>query len=98
MLKAAVPVLFKVTVTGELVVPADTPTVQLSLTDGAAPTLDLIVQVGFAASKTEARKLVEERGIRLNGQPLEDPLGRITVTTGDILQRGKRKFVRLALK
>jgi tyrosyl-tRNA synthetase len=81
--------------TGEMVVPADTPTIQVN--DGTIAALDLIVKVGFATSKSEARKLVEEKGIRLNGQPLEDPLAKMSLQSGDILQRGKRKFVRLEL-
>lgn len=86
--------------TEELVVPADTPTVQLSrgsLLDGRMPVLKLVVAAGFASSNSEARRLVEERGIRLNGVVVEDPLGTAEVKDGDILQRGKRKFVRLAV-
>jgi tyrosyl-tRNA synthetase len=85
---------------GELVVPADTPTVTIGgdlLKDGTAATLEVIVKVGFAASKSEARKLVEEKGFRVNGTAVEDPLGRISLKSGDILQRGKRKFVRVEL-
>jgi tyrosyl-tRNA synthetase len=87
--------------TGELVVPADTPTVELdggAIQDGRMPVLKLIVQAGFAASNGEARRLVEEGGIRLNGEAVKDPLGTLEVKDGDVLQRGKRKFVRLAVK
>lgn len=87
--------------TGELVVPADTPTVELSrgdLQDGRLQAIKLIVAVGFAASNGEARRLIEEGGIRLNGQPVEDALGTVEIKDGDIVQRGKRKFVRLAVQ
>lgn len=87
--------------TGDLVVPADTPTVELAsgtVVDGHAPVLKLIVQAGFAARNGEARRLVEEGGIRLNGEVVKDPLGTVAVKDGDVLQRGKRKFVRLAVK
>jgi len=87
--------------TGELVVPADTPTVELpraGLQDGRMPTLKLIVEAGFAATNSEARRLVDEGGIRLNGEVVKDALGTLEVKEGDVLQRGKRKFVRVALK
>ena len=86
--------------TGELVVPADTPTITLNrgdLPDGRLAAIKLIVAVGFAASNGEARRLIEEGGIRLNGQPVTDALGTLELKDGDVLQRGKRKFVRLAV-
>jgi tyrosyl-tRNA synthetase len=86
---------------GELVVPADTPTLTLAAdfleANGEALKLKLIVACGFAASNGEARRLVAEAGIRLNGKVIDDPLGTVAVRSGDILQRGKRKFVKLEL-
>ncbi len=86
--------------TGELVVPADTPTITVGadlLTDGKVPLLKLVVHCGFAASNGEVRRLAAENGIRLNGEVLSDPACSVAVKTGDILQRGKRKFVKLAV-
>jgi tyrosyl-tRNA synthetase len=84
---------------GELVVPADTPTITVGrdLLDPAGEVLKLklIVHCGFAASNNEARRLVAEQGIRLNGEVIDDPNGTIAVKSGDVLQRGKRKFARL---
>ncbi|GAG35509.1 unnamed protein product, partial [marine sediment metagenome] len=45
----------------------------------------------------QARRLVAEKGARLNGEPIIDPVEPIAVSAGDILQCGKRKFARLAL-
>ncbi len=85
--------------TGEqLVVPADAPTVQVAgdlVVNGKAPLLRLIVDCGFARSNGEARRLIEQKGIRLNGEVLTDPAADIAVKTGDVLQRGKREFKRL---
>jgi tyrosyl-tRNA synthetase len=86
--------------TGELVIPADTPTVRLPaevMQDGRAMTLKLIVACGFAATNGEARRLIEESGIRLNGEVVKEPTSTLAVKTGDVLQRGKRKFARLEL-
>lgn len=88
--------------TGELVVPADTPTVMVGSdlrdANGEIPKLKLIVHCGFAASNSEARRLVAEKGIQLNGKAIEDPNGTIAVKSGDVLQRGKRKFVKLEVQ
>jgi len=87
--------------TGELVVPADTPTVTVhgrDMEDGRVPIIWLAVHCGFAGSNGEVRRLIAERGIRFNGEVVSDPLARLEIKTGDILQRGKRKFVRLEVK
>jgi len=79
-------------------VPADTPTVSVPadvMQDGRAMTLKLIVACGFAATNSEARRLIDEKGIRLNGEVVEGATGTLAVKNGDILQRGKRRFARL---
>ncbi len=83
---------------GEMVVPDGTATVTVGdelMEDGEVPVIKLAVHCGFGASNSEVRRLVKERGIRLNGEVITDPNGKISVKSGDILQRGKRKFVRL---
>jgi tyrosyl-tRNA synthetase len=87
--------------TGDLVVPEDTPTVAVPadvMQDGEALKLKLIVACGFARSNGEARRLIGENGIRLNGEVIADIDGTVAIKTGDILQRGKRKFVKLEVK
>ena len=84
--------------TGELVVPADTPTIVVGrdlIQDGKIAVTKLAVLCGFATSNGEVRRLVAEKGIRLNGEVIEDATASVAVKTGDIVQRGKRKFVRL---
>jgi len=75
----------------DITVPAD------KVQDGKIVPLDLILACSFEASRSEARRIVAERGIRLNGDVIEDALTPIQIRPGDILQRGKRRFVRLKL-
>jgi tyrosyl-tRNA synthetase len=80
--------------------PDEIPNVTLpaeTLQDGRVVPIDLILHCGFEKSRSEARRIVAERGIRLNGNVVEDAQEPIQVQTGDILQRGKRRFVRLEL-
>ena len=75
----------------EMVVPAE------MMADGTVAMIDLITHCGFAKSRGDARRLVAQGGVRLNGKTLDDPLKTLPIKTGDVLQRGKRQFVRLAI-
>jgi tyrosyl-tRNA synthetase len=66
--------------------------------DGAIGAAELVVCCGFAKSKGEARRLIAEGGVKLDGEALSDPQGRLTIRTGQIVQRGKRRFVRLVVE
>ncbi len=59
--------------------------------------MDLVLCCGFQRTRSEARRLLAERGVRLNHSVIEDVTQPIAVRTGDIVQRGKRRFVRLIL-
>jgi tyrosyl-tRNA synthetase len=57
----------------------------------------LLTGLGLASSNGEARRLVEQGGVRLDGTVLEDPEAEFDPATlgGAVLQVGKRKFLRL---
>ncbi|HLD22264.1 MAG TPA: tyrosine--tRNA ligase [Patescibacteria group bacterium] len=55
--------------------------------------VDVLVHTKLTTSKTEARRLIEQGGVKVNDQKIED--GNTAVTTNDIIQVGKRKFVRM---
>jgi tyrosyl-tRNA synthetase len=85
---------------GSTGLPDEIPDVSVPLekmTDGKISPIDLITHCLEEKSRGEARRLVAERGVRLNGEVIEDPNTPIAVRSGDILQRGKRRFVRLRL-
>lgn len=54
---------------------------------------EVLVAAGLVASGGEARRLVQQGAVRLNGQPVDD-VGR-TLAPGDELRVGKRRFLRL---
>ncbi len=56
--------------------------------------VDLMVQAGTAASKSEARRLVQQGGVRL-GDATVDSVDLIVEPREAVLQVGKRRFVRL---
>jgi tyrosyl-tRNA synthetase len=57
--------------------------------------LDLIILVNFAPSKAEARRLVLQGGVSIDGNKINDVQSSVSVTTGMILKVGKRKFIKL---
>jgi tyrosyl-tRNA synthetase len=75
----------------EVAVPSD------KISGGKILPVDLITHCLDEKSRGEAKRLVAERGVKLNGTVIEDANAPIAVRSGDILQRGKRRFVRLKM-
>jgi len=57
--------------------------------------LDLLTNAGLAPSKSEARRLVQQGGVKLNGERIDD--FKFTIPSGGerVLQVGRRKFLKL---
>lgn len=58
----------------------------------------LLVWAGFASSHGEARRLMEQGGVRIDDSPQTDPAGEWVARDGAVLQVGKRRFARLRLE
>jgi tyrosyl-tRNA synthetase len=61
----------------------------------AAKLLDILVDNGLVSSRSEGRRLIEQRGVRLDDQVMEDPNQEINLESPSVLRVGKRKFLRL---
>jgi tyrosyl-tRNA synthetase len=55
--------------------------------------LDVILDAKLAASKSEARRLFDQRGVRLDGETIER--GDLVFPHPGVLQVGKRKFLKV---
>jgi tyrosyl-tRNA synthetase len=57
---------------------------------------NLLWRSGLATSKTEARRLIEQGGVRLDGRRVSDPDAEVAAEEllGHVLQVGRRRFVR----
>ncbi len=61
--------------------------------------VELLIKTEMAESKSEARRLIEQGGIKVDGQAVNDINKNININeNGILLQRGKRQFVRVVLK
>lgn len=56
---------------------------------------ELLRLVGFSASNAEARRQITGRGVKMNGETVEDPAMKLLVTNPFVLQFGKNKFIRV---
>ena len=57
---------------------------------------ELLVETGLAASKGEARRLVEQGGVRINSEKASNPNAEVAVgNEARVIQVGKRKFLKV---
>jgi tyrosyl-tRNA synthetase len=69
-----------------------------ALRDGRVILPKLLALLGLAGSGSDARRLIGEGGVRLDGEPLTDPGADMDPTelAGRVLSVGRRRFVRLS--
>lgn len=58
----------------------------------------LLVEMGLAASSSEAKRAVRQGAVRINGTRVNDENAVISVADGMVCQIGKRKFARVAVE
>lgn len=81
-------------------VPNDVPELTLPegvVQDGAVWVCKLATLAGLSASNGDARRLIQNRGLKLNGEVVEDVNLQVTLEAPVVLQRGKDRFVRVSL-
>ena len=57
--------------------------------------VDIIVKCGFARSRSDARRLIKQGGVRLEGAKVSDQNAEIVLGGDAVLQVGRRRFARL---
>jgi tyrosyl-tRNA synthetase len=73
--------------------PAEMPEVRLAA--ASIGIVELIIQAGHAASKSEARRLVAGGGVSVGGEKVADWKAEVRPADGAVLQTGKRRFARV---
>ena len=83
---------------------ADMPTAEIAsadLVDGGMDILTVLVKAGLVASKSEARRAVEQGGVSVNDAKVTDIKAVFTadaLTEGLVVRRGKKAFKKVVLK
>lgn len=62
------------------------------LTDGKIGILTLLVKCGLCPSNGEARRLVTQNGIAVNGEKFTDPKGLVDLSEPAVIKKGKKIF------
>jgi tyrosyl-tRNA synthetase len=57
----------------------------------------LVQETKSIASNSEARRLITQGGVKLDGNKLADPQAEISLQNGQVLQVGKKTFFRISL-
>ncbi len=74
--------------------PSDIPQVKLAFPTETLSLARLLADTGLASSSSEARRLMKQGGVRVDGERFLDPMGEIE--RGEhLIQVGKRKFLRV---
>jgi tyrosyl-tRNA synthetase len=62
---------------------------------GTPAVIEFLADTGLVKSKSEARRLIEQKGVKVDGQAIDDINARLEFSGAAIIQVGKRKFVRV---
>jgi tyrosyl-tRNA synthetase len=74
--------------------PSEIPVVEVNGARRAV--VEVMQEIGFAASRSEARRLITQGGVRVDGERVEHVEATIDLTgAGRLLQVGKRRFARI---
>ena len=78
-------------------IPEEVPSASLPR-GGKWPIVELLVALGLAASKGEAKRLVEQGSVQVDGARVADPRATVDVSEGTIVRSRRRRFARVALE
>jgi tyrosyl-tRNA synthetase len=78
--------------------PDDMPELILKAPDGTLPLPQLLKQAGLVPSTTEARRMVKQGAVRIDGERISDPDLCCQAGTDNVYQVGKRRFARIRLE
>lgn len=76
---------------------ANVPSVEIDMT-GDMGILDFLCATGLFASKSEARRTVEQGGIQIDGNKIVDPKSVVAVAPEFMVQKGKKVFLKVIVR
>ena len=77
--------------------PADIPEMTIAAKGETLPLAQALKQAGLTASTSEALRMIEQGGVKLNGEKVSDKALKLARGTQAVLQVGKRKFARVTI-
>jgi tyrosyl-tRNA synthetase len=78
-------------------IPEDVPECQVESKDGLCSLVSTMKEIGLCASTSEARRLITQGAVKLDGQVVENIGCNLLVNTETLIQVGKRRFGRVTV-
>lgn len=78
-------------------IPEDLPTQELALETASIAIGVLLKQVGLVASSSEGMRMIEQGGVKIDGEKISDKNYQLAKGNNFVVQVGKRKFARINL-
>ncbi|HSQ80190.1 MAG TPA: tyrosine--tRNA ligase, partial [Casimicrobiaceae bacterium] len=78
--------------------PEDMPEVTLHANGAGMPIAQLAKQAGIVASTSDALRLIQQRGLKIDGDVVADKTRVVASGTTVVVQAGKRRFARVTVK
>jgi tyrosyl-tRNA synthetase len=73
--------------------------VEMKIARGEQPLVEALVEIKLCSSKSDARRQIEQGGVKVNGEIIKDVDAQITIDIEPVLiQKGKRHFVNVVAK
>ena len=60
-----------------------------------SPLLEAVFNSGSVASKSDARRLIQQGGVKVNGQQVKDPNAELVIAERPVIRAGKLKWFRI---
>ncbi|MCL2830708.1 MAG: tyrosine--tRNA ligase [Betaproteobacteria bacterium] len=79
-------------------IPDDLVEITLDTAGAPMPLSQIMKQAGLAPSTSEALRLIEQGGVRIDGEKISDKTLRLSAPASFVVQAGKRKFARVVLR
>ena len=73
--------------------PEKMPTIKLAY--GLHDPIEILLKTGLVSSKSEARRLIGQGAVDIDGRALTSPVEKIEIKKGVVIKIGKRKFIRV---
>ncbi len=80
---------------------SNAPMIELDLTENSIGLLDLLVNAKFVQSKGEARRLIEQNGLSMDGEVIKDStitIDKNKLTNGILFKKGKKNYLLIKVK
>ena len=68
---------------------------QVEVKEKSLNIIDLLVKTNIASSKSEAKRLISQKGIKIDGEVKDDADSLVEIKKGMVIQSGRRKFVKI---